>query len=93
MAQSTTHPILRTPEGMDSSDFCKLWNYCPTCGAPVLINDTTTTCEPQQVRKHAKYLRKLAKREVIKTRMADRERKFREAQARDERALYKLERS
>lgn len=60
------------------------------CGEWVKRDDTTSTCPAESVRFKKKNDSLKAREQAIATRMAQREAKFKAAQARDERAMYEL---
>ena len=67
------------------------WVYCRDCGHPIRRDEQdATSCDPNTKREYQRYLRAEARKDVIRERMAERERKFREAQAADERAIYAI---
>jgi hypothetical protein len=68
------------------------WIYCRDCGYPIRKDEQdTTTCQPAKKREYAKYLKGKERVATIRARMDARERKFREAQADDEWAIYVIE--
>jgi adenine-specific DNA methylase len=67
------------------------YHDCETCGMSIHNNDTTSTCDPKLVRQHNAWKRANAQKAAIRKRMEEREAKFREAQARDEMTIYKID--
>jgi hypothetical protein len=67
------------------------YHRCPTCTRLVHNDDTETICDPKTIREVAAWNRKEAKKAAIRKRMEEREAKFREAQSRDEYAIYLID--
>ena len=73
------------------NDFDREIHACQNCGQWKKNNDYTTSCAPQEVRKHKKIVMLKKREQIVIDRMNARKAKFDEAQAKDEYALYQLQ--